>query len=102
MKLSKGHTKKENNSHKQKRPGKNRDIKEVFSKWFSVVTSVTASGPMLKSKSQELAKKLDHLDFKVMAGSSSSFEQLVANIMQGNVYIDYTALVLTLGLRVFS
>ena len=41
-----------------------------LSKWFSMVTSrgVSVSGPMLKSMSEEFAKKLGHLDFKATDG----------------------------------
>ena len=34
--------------------------------------------------------------------SSSSYELFVVSIMQEDVYIDYTAFALTLGLQVFS
>ena len=59
------------NSHsKRKRKGKNPDIEEAVGKWFSVVTrrGVSVSGPMLKSKSEEFAKKLGHIDFKATDG----------------------------------
>ena len=59
------------NSHsKRKRKGKDSDIEEALGKWFSVVTrrGVSVSGPMLKSKSEEFAKKLGHIDFKATDG----------------------------------
>ena len=54
------------NSHKRKRKGKDTNVEEAFGKWFSIATSrgVSVSGPMLKSKSEEFAKKLGHIDFK--------------------------------------
>ncbi|XP_072119240.1 tigger transposable element-derived protein 4-like [Mobula birostris] len=57
-------------SQKRKREGKNPDVEKALNQWFSVVTGrgVRVSGPMLKNKSEELAKKLGHRDFKATDG----------------------------------
>ena len=72
MKLSGAHkeAEQENSHSKRKRKGKDPDIEEALDKWFSVVTrrGVSVSGPMLKSKSEEFAKKLGHIDFKATDG----------------------------------
>jgi hypothetical protein len=51
---------------KWKHKGKDPDVEEALNQWFSIVTGrgVCVSGPMFKSKSEELAKKLHHSDFK--------------------------------------
>lgn len=57
-------------SQKRKREGKDPDVEEALNQWFSIVTSrdIHVSGPVLKSKSEELAKKLGHNDFKATDG----------------------------------
>jgi hypothetical protein len=57
-------------SQKQKREGKDPDVEEALNQWFSIVTGqgVRVRGPMLKSKSEELAKKLGHNNFKATDG----------------------------------
>jgi hypothetical protein len=47
-------------SQKWKHEGKDLDVEEALNQWFSIVTGrgVRVSGPMLKSKSDELTKKL--------------------------------------------
>jgi hypothetical protein len=46
------------------------DVEVPLSQWFSSVTGqdVCVSGPGLKSKSEEVAKKLCHNDFKATDG----------------------------------
>ena len=57
-------------SHKRKRDGKDPDVDEALNEWFAIVTGrgVRVSGPMLKCKAEELAKKLGHDDFKATDG----------------------------------
>ncbi|XP_067126959.1 tigger transposable element-derived protein 6-like [Centruroides vittatus] len=57
-------------SQKRKRKSKDPDVEEALNQWFSVVTGqgVCVSGPMLKSKSEELAKKIGHENFKATDG----------------------------------
>jgi hypothetical protein len=58
------------NPPKRKREIKDRDVEEALSLWFSIVTGrgVRVSCPVLKSKTEELAKKLGHKDFKATDG----------------------------------
>lgn len=55
---------------KRKREGKDPDVEEALDQWFSLVSGrgVSISGPLLKMKSEELAKKLGHNDFKATDG----------------------------------
>lgn len=55
---------------KRKREGKDPDVEEALDQWFSVVTQrgVNISGPILKAKAEEFAKKLHHNDFKATSG----------------------------------
>jgi hypothetical protein len=55
---------------KQKHIGKDPDVEDTLSQWFSIVTGrgIHISGPMLKSKSEELPKKLGHNGFKSTDG----------------------------------
>lgn len=57
-------------SQKRKREGKDPDVDEALNDWFAIVTGrgVRVSGPMLKGKAEELAKKLGHDDFKATDG----------------------------------
>ncbi|XP_028677229.1 tigger transposable element-derived protein 4-like [Erpetoichthys calabaricus] len=57
-------------SQKRKREGKDPDVDEALNEWFAIVTGrgVRVSGPMLKCKAEELAKKLGHNDFKATDG----------------------------------
>ena len=57
-------------SQKRKREGKDPDVDEALNEWFAIVTgrAVRVSGPMLKCKAEELAKKLGHDDFKATDG----------------------------------
>jgi hypothetical protein len=57
-------------SQKWKHGGKDPDVEEALNQWFSVVSGsgVHVSGPLFKSKSEELAKKLGHNDFKATDG----------------------------------
>lgn len=57
-------------SQKRKREGKDPDVDEALNEWFDIVTrrSIRVSGPMLKCKAEELAKKLGHDDFKATDG----------------------------------
>lgn len=65
--LSKGHR---GATQKRKRDGKDPEVEEALVKWLSVVTErgVSVNGPMLKSKSEELAKKLGRSNFKATDG----------------------------------
>jgi hypothetical protein len=53
--------------------GKDPDVEEALSEWFSIATGrgVRDSGPMLNSKSEELAKMLGHRYLKAPYGSLS-------------------------------
>jgi hypothetical protein len=53
------------------------DGEEALNQWFPVVTGpdVRVSGPMLNRKSEGLAKKLDHNDFKATDGWDGIAEQ---------------------------
>ena len=64
------HEGKSETSQKRKREGKDPDVEEALDQWFSIVTGrgVRISGPILKSKSEELAKKLGHNDFTATDG----------------------------------
>ena len=64
------HEGKSGTSQKRKREGKDPDVEEALDQWFSIVTGrgVRISGPILKSKSEELAKKLGHNDFTATDG----------------------------------
>jgi hypothetical protein len=55
---------------KQKRQGKVPDVKEALNQCFSIASGrdVHVSVPVLKSKSDELAKKLGHNDFRATDG----------------------------------
>jgi hypothetical protein len=46
------------------------DVEEALNQWFSTVTfrGIHVSGPVLNSKSEELARKLGHIDFKATDG----------------------------------
>jgi hypothetical protein len=64
------HDGKRETSQKRKREGKNPDVEDALHQWFSIITGrgVRVSGPMLKNKSEELAKKLGNDDFKATDG----------------------------------
>jgi hypothetical protein len=64
------------NSQKLKCEGKVPDTEEALSQWFSTVTlrGIRVSGPMLNSKSEELAKKLGHKNFKATDGWFSQWK----------------------------
>ena len=64
------HEGKSGTSQKRKRKGKDPDVEEALDQWFSIVTGrgVRISGPILKSKSEELVKKLGHNDFTATDG----------------------------------
>ena len=67
LKLSGAHKKKPNKGIRIKeKKSKDTDIKEALCKWFFIVTSrgVSVSGPMLKSRSEEFAKKFGHINFE--------------------------------------
>jgi hypothetical protein len=55
---------------KWKHIGKDSDVEDNLSQWFSVVSGqgICVSDLMLKSKSEELAEKLGHNDFKATDG----------------------------------
>lgn len=55
---------------KRKRDGKDPDVEKALDKWFSIVTGrgVRVNGEILKTKSEELAKKLGHINFKATDG----------------------------------
>ncbi|XP_035212025.1 tigger transposable element-derived protein 6-like [Stegodyphus dumicola] len=55
---------------KRKREGKDPDVEEALDQWFSIVSGrgVNINGPILKAKSEELAKKLGRNDFKATDG----------------------------------
>lgn len=55
---------------KRKREGKDPDVDAALNEWFGIVTgrAVRVSGPMLKSKAENLAKKLGHDNFKATDG----------------------------------
>ena len=55
---------------KRKREGKDPDVEEALSQWFSIVNTqgLHVTGPVLKSKSEEFAKMLGHNDFKATDG----------------------------------
>lgn len=57
-------------SQKRKRDGKNPEVEEALTEWFSAVQErgVSVSGPILKNKAEELAKKLGYEDFKSTDG----------------------------------
>lgn len=58
---------------KKKRKGKDSNVDEALNQWFSLATShgVQESGPILKSKSKELARKLGNDEFKATEDQSS-------------------------------
>jgi hypothetical protein len=64
------HDGKQGTSQKRKREGKDPDVEDALRQWFSIITGrgVRVSGPMLKKKSEELAKKLGRDDFKATDG----------------------------------
>ena len=64
------HNGKQGTSQKQKREGKDPDVEDALHQWFSIITGrgVRVSGPMLRKKSEELAKKLGHDDLKAPDG----------------------------------
>ena len=53
---------------KRKRCGKDPEVEEALKQWFSAVLAkgVRISGPILKSKAEDLARKLGKLDFIAM------------------------------------
>ncbi len=55
---------------KRKREGKNPDVDDALNKWFAVRSEqgVNLSGPMLKTKAEELAVKMGHNDFSATDG----------------------------------
>ena len=55
---------------KRKCGGKDPDVEEALDQWFSIVTGrgMNISGPVLKAKSEELAKKLGHNNFTATEG----------------------------------
>ena len=57
-------------SQKRKRECKDPDVEKALSQWFSIVTTqgIHVTGPVLKNKSEEFAKKLGRNDFKATAG----------------------------------
>jgi hypothetical protein len=52
------------------RDGKDPDVEVALNEWFSIVRTrgVRVTGPMLKTKAEELAKRFGHLDFKATEG----------------------------------
>lgn len=64
---------------KRKREGKDAEVDEALSKWFGIVTTrgVRVSGPMLKYKAEEFAKKLGegHENFKATEGWLSRWKK---------------------------
>jgi hypothetical protein len=57
-------------SQKQKHEGKDPDIEEAPNQWFSIITGwgVHVSDPVMKRKSEELAKNLGHNNFRTTDG----------------------------------
>ncbi|XP_051784514.1 tigger transposable element-derived protein 6-like [Erpetoichthys calabaricus] len=62
-------------SHKRKREGKEAEVEDALNQWFAKVTThdvaargVHISGPILKAKAEDLAKKLGHDEFKATDG----------------------------------
>jgi len=55
---------------KRKREGKDSDVDEALTQWFTLATSrgVQVSGPILKAKSEDLARKLGNDEFKATEG----------------------------------
>lgn len=55
---------------KRKRDGKDPEVEEALDQWFSIVSGqgLNISGPVMKAKSEEIAKKLGHNDFKATDG----------------------------------
>jgi hypothetical protein len=58
------------NIPKRKREGKDPDVEDALNQWFSIMTGrgVRVRGPMLKKKSEKLAKKQGRDDFKATDG----------------------------------
>ena len=58
------------NIPKRKREGKDPDVEDALNQWFSIITGrgVRVRGPMLKKKSEKLAKKQGRDDFKATDG----------------------------------
>ncbi|XP_008178773.1 tigger transposable element-derived protein 4-like [Acyrthosiphon pisum] len=57
-------------TRKRKREGKDADVDEALTQWFTLTTSrgVQVSGPILKAKSEDLARKLGNDEFKATDG----------------------------------
>lgn len=57
-------------TRKRKREGKDADVDEALTQWFTLATSrgVQVSGPILKAKSEDLARKLGNDEFKATDG----------------------------------
>ncbi|XP_025420572.1 tigger transposable element-derived protein 4-like [Sipha flava] len=55
----------QNGNQKRKREGKDPEVEEALSEWFSLITShgVRVSGPMLKCKAKELSQKIGNNQF---------------------------------------
>jgi hypothetical protein len=70
------HNGKQGISQKRKHEGKDPDVEDALHQWFSIITGqgVRVSGPMLKKKSEELAKKLGHDYFKATDGWLSQWK----------------------------
>jgi hypothetical protein len=64
------HDGKQRTSQKRTCEGKDPDVEDALHQWFSIITGrgVRVSGPMLRKKSEELAKKLGHDDLKAPDG----------------------------------
>jgi hypothetical protein len=63
-------------TQKRKRGGKDADVDEALIQWFTLATSwgVQMSGPILKAKSEDLARKLGNDEFKVTNGCLSRWK----------------------------
>ncbi|VVC37159.1 DDE superfamily endonuclease domain,Homeobox domain-like,HTH CenpB-type DNA-binding domain [Cinara cedri] len=57
-------------TRKRKREGKDSDVDEALTQWFTLATSrgVQVSGPILKAKSEDLARKVGNDEFKATEG----------------------------------